>query len=303
MVKLEKVDFLNWKNCLKLTNGDMELIVSTEVGPRIISYRRMDGHNFFKAFPEQIAGNDAAKWSSYGGHRLWHAPEVFPRTYYPDNFPVKYDWDGKTLTLLCPEESTTMLQKIITVELAETGTEVRLDHRIYNRNPWAVVFAPWCLTVMDAGGRAIIPQEPYVPHGENPGESFELARPLVLWQFTRMNDPRFIWGGKYIQIKEDSRYPSKQKIGVTNKQGWAAYVLHGQLFLKRHDYEAGAVYPDGGCNAEFFTMPGFLEIESLGRLESVAPGGCAGLRECWSIHKANPSEDENDIDNQLKGIL
>ena len=50
-------------------------------------------------------------------------------------------------------------------------------------------------------------------------------------------------------------------------------------------------------------MPGFLEIESLGRLESVVPGGCARLMERWSIHKANPSEDENDINNQLKGIF
>ncbi len=303
MLKLEKTDFLNWKNCLRLTNGETELIVSTEVGPRIISYRKTDGRNFFKVFPEQIAGGDAGTWTSYGGHRLWHAPEVFPRTYYPDNSPVPYEWDGITLSFRCPEESTTMLQKVITVELAETGTEVRLDHRIYNRNLWPVVFAPWCLTVMDAGGRAIIPQEPYVPHGQNPGESFEAARPLILWQFTRMNDPRFIWGGKYIQFKEDSHYSSKQKIGITNKQGWAAYVLHGQLFLKRHDYEADAVYPDGGCNAEFFTMPGFLEIESLGRLESVAPGDCARLTERWSIHNINPSEDENDIDNQLKGIL
>ena len=303
MVKLEKTDFLNWKNCLRLTNSETELIVSTEVGPRIISYRKTDGRNFFKIFTDQIASGDTGTWHSYGGHRLWHAPEVFPRTYYPDNSLVKYEWDGKVLALCCPEESTTRLQKIITVELAETGTEVRLDHSIYNRNPWPVVFAPWCLTVMDAGGRAIIPHEPYVPHGQNPGESFEPARPLVLWQFTHMNDPRFIWGERYIQIKEDVSQPSKQKIGIANKQGWAAYVLHGQLFLKQHNYEAGAVYPDGGCNSEFFTMPGFLEIESLGKLAAVEPGDCAKLGERWSIHNINPSEDENDIDNQLKGIF
>ena len=24
-----------------------------------------------------------SEWHIYGGHRLWHAPEVMPRTYYP----------------------------------------------------------------------------------------------------------------------------------------------------------------------------------------------------------------------------
>jgi hypothetical protein len=303
MVKLQETDFLNWKNCLKLSNGTAELIVSVEVGPRIISYRNQNGHNFFKIFPEQIAVSNPDSWLSYGGHRLWHAPEVFPRTYYPDNLPVKTSWHNDILTLICPEETTTRLQKIINIKMDSNGTGVSIEHLIYNRNPWPVVFAPWCLTVMAAGGRAIIPQEPFVPHGEKPGESFEHARPLVLWQFTRMDDPRFIWGGKYIQFKEDGNYPSKQKIGITNKQGWAAYVLHSQLFLKRHDYEPGAVYPDGGCNAEFFTMPGFLEIESMGRLEAVAPNQAAILNEHWSIHDVNPSENENDIDSKLKGVI
>lgn len=296
MIKLEKIDFLNWKNCLRLTNDEVELIISTEIGPRVISYRTSNGENFFKVFPEQIANGDAGTWASYGGHRLWHAPEEFPRTYYPDNVPVEYDWDGRILTLRCEEESTTRLQKVITIELAKSGTEVKLCHRIYNRNPWAVTFAPWCLTVMAAGGRAVIPQEPFVPHGEKDGESFEPARPLVLWQFTRMDDPRFTWGGHYIQLREDGRYESKQ-------QGWAAYALNGQLFLKRHDYEPDAVYPDGGCNAEFFTMPSFLEIESLGRLQAVEPGNCSQLEERWSIHAVNLSENEDKIDNQLKGVI
>lgn len=303
MLKLEKTAFLNWKNCLRLANDDAELIIAVEIGPRVISYRRTSGQNFFKVFADQIAAPDPAVWASYGGHRLWHAPEVFPRTYYPDNAPVEYEWDGKVLTLRGPVETTTGLGKVITVEMAATGTAVSLNHRIYNHNPWAVTFAPWCLTVMAAGGRAIVPQEPFVPHGENPGESFEAARPLVLWQFTRMNDPRFVWGDRYIQFREDGACDSKQKFGVTNKQGWVAYVLNGETFLKRHDYDADALYPDGGCNAEFFTMPGFLEIESLGRLEAVAPGGFAELNESWSIHPVNPSEDETDITNQLRGII
>src|SRR6185369_12034377 len=93
---------------------------------------------------------------------------------------------------------------------------VRLDHRLYNENLWAIEVSPWCLSVMAAGGRAIVPQEPFVPHES----SFVPARPLVLWQFTRMNDPRYTWGDRLIQFRQDDRYPSKQKFGLSNKQGW-----------------------------------------------------------------------------------
>lgn len=303
MLKLGKTDFLDWTDCLRLSNDKVELIISTKVGPRIISYKTYDGNNFFKVFEEQIASNDPRIWASYGGHRLWHAPEVFPRTYHPDNDPVEYDWDGKLLKLTCKTESSTGLQKEVDIKLAENGSEVKISQRIYNRNPWTVTFAPWSLTVMAPGGRAVIPQEPFVPHGESEGESFEPARSLVLWQFTRMNDPRFIWGDHYIQFVEDSRYDSKQKFGVTNKQGWGAYTLNGQTFIKQHDYESDAVYPDNGCNAEFFTMPGFLEMEALGRLKEVKPDNFAQLNESWSIHDIALSEKEEEINIQLKGVI
>lgn len=52
--------------------------------------------------------------------------------------------------------------------------------------------------------------------------------------------------------------------------GWAAYLLHGDVFMKQFDHEAGATYPDLGCNCEFYTEPGFLEVESLGPLRRLA---------------------------------
>ena len=134
---------------------------------------------------------------------------------------------------------------------------------------------------MAEGGELVVPQEPYVPHGKGPGESFEYARPLVLWQFTKMADPRFTWGDDFIRMRQDNRYDSKQKFGAAVKAGWAAYDLAGERFVKHFPFDPAATYPDGGCNAEFFTMPGFLEIESLGPLAPVEPGDCVRLDERW----------------------
>ncbi len=302
-MKLEFVTYKNLPNCIRLANDSVELIVTTNIGPRILVYRYLDGANFMKNFDDQLADIQPDKWQNYGGHRLWHAPESWPRTYHPDNDPVRHEWDGKVLTLKSETESTTGLQKEMSIELVPQGTEIKLRHRIYNRNLWAVEFAPWCLSVMAPGGRAVIPQEPYVPHGSGPGESFDIARPLILWQYTKMNDPRFTWGEKFIQMRQDDRYDSKQKIGGTIKPGWAAYAFKDELFVKHFDYSPTACYPDGGCNAEFFTMPGFLEIESVGPFAPVKPDDFAELNETWQLAKITLDDDEATIANQLKNLL
>ena len=132
---------------------------------------------------------------------------------------------------------------------------------------------------MAAGGRALIPQEGFIPHPD----VLTPARPLVLWYFTRMNDPRFTWGDRLIQMREDSQIEGKQKFGVRNTLGWAAYQLEKDLFIKAVPFVPGATYPDMGCNYEFFTMPGFLEVESLGPLVRLEPDAQTEHAERWRV--------------------
>ena len=45
VTSVEVVEYRGWKNNLRLTNGDAELIVTLDVGPRVISYRLGTGVN------------------------------------------------------------------------------------------------------------------------------------------------------------------------------------------------------------------------------------------------------------------
>lgn len=295
--RLEPVAYGGWPNCLRLSNGQVELIATLDVGPRIIRFGTVGGQNVFKEFPDQLGRTEGSEWLSFGGHRLWHAPEVYPRTYAPDFDPVRYQWNDTRLTLSPPVEKRTGLRKEIVIQLE--NTRVRLDHRIYNESVWPIEVAPWCLSVMAPGGRALVPHEPFVPHEA----SFVPARPLVLWQFTRMNDPRYTWGDRLIQFRQDDRYPSKQKFGLANKRGWAAYELKGQLFVKTFDWNEGSEYPDYGCNCELFTMPGFLEIESLGPMTRLEPGQRLEHTETWALHDVFLELDEGPLLNQLADFV
>ena len=40
---MDLVEFAGWRDCVRLTDGALELIVTTAVGPRIISARLLDG--------------------------------------------------------------------------------------------------------------------------------------------------------------------------------------------------------------------------------------------------------------------
>lgn len=54
-ITLETIDYGVVKNCLKLGNGTVDLIISTEFGPRILFYGFTGEDNLFKNFEEQLA--------------------------------------------------------------------------------------------------------------------------------------------------------------------------------------------------------------------------------------------------------
>ena len=277
MATLERTSYAGWPNCLRLGNGRVELIVTLDVGPRVIRYGTPGGPNVFKEFEDQIGKTAGSEWLSFGGHRLWHAPEIYPRTYAPDFDPVEHSWQDGTLRLVQRTEPSTGIQKEIEIRL--TADDVQLTHRLINRNVWAIEIAPWCLSVMAAGGRALAPQEEFHPHPD----VLHPARPLVLWHFTRMNDPRFTWGDRLIQLREDASVQCKQKLGLRNARRWAAYHLGDQLFIKTFELFSGAAYPDYGSNCELYTQPGFLEIETLGPLTRLEPGQAVDHVEYWRL--------------------
>jgi hypothetical protein len=216
-----------------------------------------------------------------------------PRTYSPDNDPVEFSVSDYTVKLTQPKEPTTGIVKEIEITLSRDKNEVAVLHRLTNRNLWDVGLAAWALSVLAAGGRAIIPQEPF---GE--GDDFLLpSRPLVLWPFTKMNDPRWTWGSEYIQAKHDPAHTSEQKIGVLNKQGWTAFYLKGQLLIKKFAYDPSAFYTDFGCNNETYINGHFIEVETLGPFVRLAPGETTEHVEHWLLTKALLDESEESINN------
>ena len=278
---MERVDFLGHPNCYRLSNGTVEVVVTTDIGPRIARYAFLGQDNILGEHPDAVTKTELGDWKPWAGHRLWAAPEVMPRTYAPDNQPIAFQFEGDLGIRLMQPTDLTGIQKEITVSLAPVGTGVTIHHKLTNRNYWGIDTAPWAITVMNGGGVTIIPQEPFISH-----DDYLLpARPLVLWHFTNLTDPRYTLGQKYICLRTDDALPEPTKIGVANKQGWCGYHRQGTLFVKRFDYHEGGSYPDFGSNNETYAAGAYMEIETLGPFKHLDPGESAEHIERWSLFR------------------
>lgn len=268
--------YAGWSNCLRGRTGATEIVVTTDVGPRVLYCGPARGPNLLLEVPRHLGRTGGKRWRMFGGHRLWTAPEIRRLTYVPDNEPVRWTVRGATLHLVQRADPVTGLRKELHLTL-ERGA-LRLEHRLVNEGRRAVRRAPWALTVMAPGGRAVFPQERYGSHRTH----LLPARPLVLWKYTNMADPRWRWGRRLLQLQQDPHATNPQKAGFFSTRGWMAYLTPHATFVKRHPV-AGGEHPDAGCNVETFTNEDFLELETLGPLADLGPGGGTRHVEVWKV--------------------
>ncbi|HEC24192.1 MAG TPA: hypothetical protein ENI95_14885 [Chloroflexi bacterium] len=293
---MERITYKGWPNCYRLSNGFVDLIVTTDVGPRIIYFGLSGEWNEFKEYEEMLGLVGGDEWRVYGGHRLWQAPEDPARTYYPDNGPVAIEEHEGAVRLIQPVEPPTGVQKEIDLILSPRSASVTVTHRLRNTNTWVVELAPWALSVMAPGGVAILPLPPRGSHRDY----LLPLNTIALWAYTDMSDPRWHWGRQYVMLYQDASATQEQKAGAMVTDGWVAYVREGHLFLKLFDYIEGASYPDLGCSAEVYTDAVMLELETLGPLARLEPGGVAEHVERWFLFRDVPTpENEADIDEYI----
>ena len=300
-VAMEFIAYKGWKHNVRLANKDLELVVTLDVGPRVIHLAVPGRENVMKNYAEILGKSGEAEWQIRGGHRLWFAPEDPVATYFPDNGPVQLRELPRGGIRLRPDpETANGLQKEIDIRLDRSRPHVRLVHRIINIGERPVRLALWALSVMAPGGTAIIGLPPRGSHPKDllPNQS------IVLWPYTDLGDARLKMGTRSILLFQDSQATKPEKFGILTPEGWAAYAVNGCLFVKRFACKPGRAYPDMGCNAEFFTNADMLEVESLGPLVNLRPGRKVEHVEDWHLFADVPTiSSEADVDAHVRPLV
>jgi len=169
----------NWPNCIELKNESLRLVITTDIGPRIIYCGDGSaGGNLFYQKPDEQGLTLSSEYLLYGGHRFCHSPQIGNRPCQPDNIPVPYTVKDNTVTLNCPEETETKMQKMLTVNLVPDKAQVKITHQIYNRSLWPITFASWALTQMRESGIEILPVP--TPTIEDSTDSSKIYLPELL---------------------------------------------------------------------------------------------------------------------------
>ncbi|MBM4435671.1 MAG: hypothetical protein FJ029_00250 [Actinobacteria bacterium] len=272
-LRIEKTGYRDWAEAYRCTMGDVELTVVASVGPRILSLRFSGGENLLH---EDVADLRVGEWRLYGGHRFTTAPES-PASYVPDNAPCRVTEEDGGLSIVQPN-APNGLEKALRVKAGPGGSGFELAHVLRNtgRQPWRG--APWAITGFGATGRVVVPW----------GSGTDQWRTQMVRYLVHAGSPYADATSRQWQPAADHFViqPAGQrgKISLYTDRGWLALLRSDGTFVKH----CPAIAPEndclnGGCNAEVYVGPDYVELETLGPLTTLAPGQEVRHVERWHL--------------------
>ena len=297
-ISIKETSYKDYGKCIAVSNGTIEFYVTVDVGPRIIRYGFVNGDNIFCENNKETKKVPSGDWKIRGGHRLWHSPEADPRTYMPDNDHVEFIKIDNGIIVSNKPEPWVQIKKEMEITIDKDKNNIKIVHKLTNKNAWTVEAAVWALSVMASGGKQLLRQT-------DSDTGLLPNRMISLWPYSKMNDNRIYWGDKYITLRQDTYARSPFKLGMTNEYGWAAYFNKGILFIKRFEYIKNAKYPDYGASYETYTNNFMMEMESLSPLYLIKPDET--ITHIENLELVNdvkvPADNEEEIDELVNKYI
>lgn len=269
--------------CYEITLNHMKMIVSADVGPRILFFGFKDGENvLFHDTEENIS---IGEMKLYGGHRFWISPET-KNTYAIDNIPCKVIENKDSISFIAFDPVTEM-EKNLTI-LDKNGRFL-VRHILTNKGKLLYSGAIWALTCIPPK-KGII----FFPWG-NKGD-WKLKK-IVYWQrwageaTTNIKSSQFVPEEDLFLI-----YPSGEtgKVGTTGYEGFVGVTTDNYTFIKKFNFIDGAIYPDDNCAIQVYTSERFCELETLSPMYTLLPNVEYIHDEEWILlpYKVDPKKGE-----------
>lgn len=283
---VDEVSYGGWPHCLRLSTSEVELLVTLDVGPRIVRCQRRGGPNLFFEDPSQQGGRGELTFQLRGGHRFWTAPES-PLSYEADNSPVGVHLLSDSSLMLVSDCRHGLVKSLLIQALSPSIFRVR--HGLTSHSDEVIHRAAWALSVMAPHGTALLPQpllrqHPSVQPMGSPWRDDDLLpdRRLILWPYTDLGDDRLRLRGRLWTVAQRTDMPPC-KLGTSGPPRVVAYQLGSSVFVKDVPSLPGASYPDLGAHFELYTDASFLELETLSPVWSLLPSQTQWHDEHWLL--------------------
>lgn len=276
-LRIEQTEFLGWREAYRLRLGEAEMVVVTEIGPRILSLTVNDGPNLLFVDQETAGqGQGDALWHIYGGHRIWIAPET-EDTYTLDNAPCEAQISDGRLTVIAPIASQTKLQKRLTI--AAQKDRFVVEQGVRNTSHMLRTGSVWSLTCVEPEGVITF------PWGQE--GAWDLKK-IVYWHRwidheSDVNSQQWQPGADLFRVVPTGE---EGKVGTSSPEGWVALCREDATFVKSYDQIPGARYPDENTSLQVYTCERFIEMETLSPLGIIYPGTEVVHQEVWTVTAA-----------------
>lgn len=271
---IAQTDFMGWREAYRLQMGDAEMIVVTEVGPRILSLRVTGGPNLLYVDPSTAGqGQGDVAWHIYGGHRIWVSPES-EDAYAPDNAHCAVQVSADGLSAVAPPDPDTKLSKRLTVRA--DGDRFIVESAVRNTSDFVAAGAVWALT-------CVVPQGVIAfPWGTGGRWAVKRIQWWTAWagHSSNVRSQQYQAGPDLFVLRPTGE---EGKVGTHSPEGWLALCRADATFIKSFTPDPFATYPDGGCSVEVYTCASFVEMETLSPQGIIAPGQELVHREVWTV--------------------
>lgn len=309
-MEVKEISYRNFGNCVQISNGIIDVVVTIEYGPRIIRFGFCGKENVLyedtgrklKLPPSNASGtngNEEGTYYSYGGHRLLLGSEHPAAIPDRDNDPVIYSLLPGCVRFLRPKQKKTKLQAGFEIVMGEDAADIMVVHTAKNCSKEIQSCSLWPITMVDGSGTVILPQNTGTADLLHPN------RVLTFWPGTDIRDKRLFCGNRYLTVLRESDSEKPLEIGCNNVLGWMAFVGRHYTFMKQFVHNPQAIYPDFGSSCELLIQDDFTEMQTLSPLYRIEPGQGIKYVEDLSLfltlNSVNP-KDEDGIARYIQNL-
>ncbi|MGI9240254.1 MAG: hypothetical protein ACR2RV_05605 [Verrucomicrobiales bacterium] len=279
-----RIQFLNYPDCIELSNGAGTVVVlGQHVGGRVLSYSQ-DGRESLYLSP------DEKKWTPGGRAKPSSAGrfDIGPEYLIPPRPELwRGEWQAeitgpRSARLTSKPEPAAGVRLIREFSLAADSSHLECKQIIENVSDEVQSWCHWGRMFAVHGGIGVVPLTP--DRGRFPnGYIMMRGRDEML---ILPEDDNIRRRGDFIEVLAP---PAEPKLGFDSFAGWFAYQMPNNLaFVKTYETHPDRLYGEiAGLTISIWypsadKIPA-CELEPIGPMETIAPGGRAAFTENWHL--------------------
>lgn len=300
--EIKQINLKYYGKCVSINNGTVKVIVSVDVGPKIIFWGYTNGENML------YIPYDILEYDEPISQKI--PPDIFFKRYgheimlaYEKNKPVVLS-SGTTIYSILKEgvvfscsNPKLGLSANLEIIIQDKSNSIMIVHSIENTNEKTQNFSICSSTFVTQDGTLLVPQN-MDDLGNSPN------RVLALWKKSNINDSRLYVANEYLRFNNTSTDKSSVlKLGINNRRAWSTYTKDGNTFLKHYLHNKKAKYLNFDSSFIIDSKKELLSLKVLSPIYNVQKNEIAKMAEYWSLFPNKVSfDDHNETKKFIKDI-